>query len=116
MSITVVIADDQALVRAGFRMILEAEPDIRVVGEAKDGAEAVEAVGVRAAAAAHADVAGLGRPRLLTRRVVEVRLGCCRRATETVGDLPDREALDLAVVPRQGDRPATLDNPAGSGV
>jgi DNA-binding NarL/FixJ family response regulator len=44
MSITVVIADDQALVRAGFRMILEAEPDIRVVAEAKDGAEAVEAV------------------------------------------------------------------------
>ncbi len=44
MSITVVIADDQALVRAGFRMILEAEPDIRVIAEAKDGAEAVQAV------------------------------------------------------------------------
>ena len=36
------IADDQALVRAGFRMILEAEHDLRVVAEAKDGAEAVE--------------------------------------------------------------------------
>jgi DNA-binding NarL/FixJ family response regulator len=41
--IGVVIADDQTLVRAGFRMILEAEEDIRVVGEARDGAEAVEA-------------------------------------------------------------------------
>jgi DNA-binding NarL/FixJ family response regulator len=42
MSIGVLIADDQALVRAGFRMILEAEKDISVVAEAKDGAEAVE--------------------------------------------------------------------------
>ncbi|MBV9464902.1 MAG: response regulator transcription factor [Solirubrobacterales bacterium] len=43
MSISILIADDQALVRTGFRMILEAEADLRVVGEAKDGAEAVEA-------------------------------------------------------------------------
>jgi DNA-binding NarL/FixJ family response regulator len=42
MTIGIVIADDQALVRAGFRMILEAEPDLRVLSEAKDGAEAVE--------------------------------------------------------------------------
>jgi DNA-binding NarL/FixJ family response regulator len=41
-AICVLIADDQALVRAGFRKILDAEPDIRVVGEAGDGAEAVE--------------------------------------------------------------------------
>jgi DNA-binding NarL/FixJ family response regulator len=40
----VLIADDQALVRAGFRMILDAEPDIEVVGEAEDGAEAVEQI------------------------------------------------------------------------
>lgn len=39
--ITVVVADDQGLVRAGFRVILEAEPDISVVGEAADGAEAI---------------------------------------------------------------------------
>jgi DNA-binding NarL/FixJ family response regulator len=39
--ITVVVADDQRLVRAGFRVILNAEPDISVVGEAADGAEAV---------------------------------------------------------------------------
>jgi DNA-binding NarL/FixJ family response regulator len=42
MSIGIVIADDQALVRAGFRMILEAEQDLRVLAEAKDGVEAVE--------------------------------------------------------------------------
>jgi len=40
--ITVLLADDQALVREGFRLILEVEPDIEVVGEAANGAEAVE--------------------------------------------------------------------------
>lgn len=39
--ISVLIADDQRLVRAGFRVILDSEPDIRVVGEAADGVEAV---------------------------------------------------------------------------
>jgi len=41
MSVRVVIADDQQLVRTGFRMILESEPDIEVVGEASNGLEAV---------------------------------------------------------------------------
>jgi DNA-binding NarL/FixJ family response regulator len=41
--IRVLIADDQSLVRAGFRMILEAEDDVEVVGEASDGAEALDA-------------------------------------------------------------------------
>ncbi len=40
--ITVLLADDQALVRGGFRALLDAEDDIEVVGEAADGAEAVE--------------------------------------------------------------------------
>ena len=35
------LADDQAMVRAGFRMILESQPDIAVVGEAEDGEQAV---------------------------------------------------------------------------
>ena len=42
--IRVLIADDQTLVRGGFRMILEDEPDIEVVAEAADGDEAVAAV------------------------------------------------------------------------
>ena len=41
MSIRVLIADDQALVRAGFKMILGAEPDLEVAGEACDGDQAV---------------------------------------------------------------------------
>jgi DNA-binding NarL/FixJ family response regulator len=42
MSIRILIADDQGLVRTGFRMILDAEPDLDVVGEAVDGREAVD--------------------------------------------------------------------------
>ena len=41
MTVRVLVVDDQALVRAGFRMILEAEADLDVVGEAIDGREAV---------------------------------------------------------------------------
>ena len=43
MTIRILIVDDQALLRAGFRMILGGEPDFEVVGEAEDGARAVEA-------------------------------------------------------------------------
>ena len=43
MALKVLIADDQEMVRAGFRMILEAEPDVRVVAEAADGAQALTA-------------------------------------------------------------------------
>jgi DNA-binding NarL/FixJ family response regulator len=49
--IRVLIVDDQSLLRMGFRMILEAEPDIEVVGEAADGA-----TGVSMASALHPDV------------------------------------------------------------
>jgi DNA-binding NarL/FixJ family response regulator len=42
--IRIVLVDDQAFVRAGFRVILESEGDIEVVGEASNGAEAVEVV------------------------------------------------------------------------
>jgi len=50
--ISVLLADDQALVRAGFRALLNAEPDIEVVAEAADGLEAV-----RQAQLTHPDVA-----------------------------------------------------------
>ncbi len=49
--IRVLVADDQELVRGGFALILDAQPDIAVVGEASDGAEAI-----RAAAALSPDV------------------------------------------------------------
>ena len=42
--IRIAIADDQALVRAGFRMIVESQPDMQVAGEAGDGQEAIDIV------------------------------------------------------------------------
>jgi DNA-binding NarL/FixJ family response regulator len=44
MSVRVVLADDQSLLRKGFRMILEAEDDMEIVGEAADGADALRLV------------------------------------------------------------------------
>jgi DNA-binding NarL/FixJ family response regulator len=71
MTVKVLVADDQALVRGGLRKIIESEPDMRVVGEAADGVDAVEA-----AARAKPDVAlmDIRMPRLdgieATRRIV----------------------------------------------
>ena len=59
-SIRVFLADDQALVRSGFRMLIEAEDDLVVVGEASDGAAAVRALmtqPVRRGADGHSDAA-----------------------------------------------------------
>lgn len=46
--IRVLLVDDQELIRLGFRLVLEAEPDVSVVGEAADGDEAVRAVAAHA--------------------------------------------------------------------
>lgn len=54
--IRVFLVDDQALVRAGFRMLIEAQPDMEVVGEAEDGLVAVESLAVTAVDVALMDV------------------------------------------------------------
>ena len=56
MSIAVVIVDDQPLVRAGFRMVLSSQADLRVVGEAGDGAQALDLVSGLAGSADAPDV------------------------------------------------------------
>jgi DNA-binding NarL/FixJ family response regulator len=75
----IVLADDHVLVRRGVRLILEREPDLRVVAEVGDGQEAVQAVGRLAVDLAVLDVAmprltGLQAARELRRSAPGVRL------------------------------------------
>jgi DNA-binding NarL/FixJ family response regulator len=73
--VRVLLADDQAVVRRGLRTILEAEPDLEVVGEAADGAEAVALAHRRAADVVLMDIRmprmdGLAATRLLAHPAV----------------------------------------------
>ena len=82
MTLRVLVADDHALVRAGFRTILEAHPDIEVVGEADDGVQAV--------ALAHAH-----RPHVV---LMDVRMPHVDGITATrriVAELPQTKVLVL---------------------
>ena len=72
--IRVFLVDDQQLVRAGFRMLVESQPDMEVVGEAGDGGEAVQHLAVTAADVVLMDVRmprldGVEATRLLNERV-----------------------------------------------
>ena len=75
--VRILLADDHALVRQGVRMILDAQPDLRVVAEAGDGAEAVEMVRTEQVDLAVLDVAmprmtGLQAAREIARRRVDL--------------------------------------------
>jgi DNA-binding NarL/FixJ family response regulator len=90
VSTSVLIADDQSLVRAGFRLILESQPDFAVVGEAADGEQAVAL-----ARRLKPDVVlmDIRMPRLdgleATRRILESGLSGCRIVMLTTFDLDE---------------------------
>jgi len=75
----ILLADDHALVRRSLRLILDGEPDLRVVAEAGDGAEAVEKVAAGGVDLAILDIAmprmtGLQAAREMPRRASDVRI------------------------------------------
>ncbi len=79
MTVRVLLADDHALVRGGIRRILDAEPDLEVVAEAADGAEAIEQARAHRPDLAVLDVSmprmtGLQAAREIQRRVPETRI------------------------------------------
>ena len=90
MTIRVMLVDDQRLVRSGFAMLVESQPDMHVVAEAADGLEAVEALGRTQADVVLMDVR---MPRLdgveATRRIVAADPGGPRIIVLTTFDLDE---------------------------
>ncbi len=76
MTIRVVVADDQELVRSGFAMILDAQPDIEVVAEVGDGAAAVDAVRRLAPEVALLDIRMPGTDGIEACRAIAAGTGC----------------------------------------
>ena len=81
-SVRLLLADDQALVRAGFRMILEAQPGIEVVAEAGDGAEAVS-------------LAAIHRPDVVLMDIRMPRLDGIAATRSVVGARPETKVVVL---------------------
>lgn len=72
MTIRVLLADDQALLRSAFRVLVDSEPDMEVVGEASDGAEAVRLAKEKAADVVLMDIRMPGTDGLAATRLISV--------------------------------------------
>ena len=70
MTIRVVLVDDQALIRAGFRAIIDSAPDLEVVAEADDGADALDVIRSSRADVVLMDIRMLGQDGITTTRAI----------------------------------------------
>ena len=70
MTIRVVLVDDQALIRAGFRAIVDSAPDLEVVGESDDGETALDVIREQRADVVLMDVRMPGRDGIATTRAI----------------------------------------------
>ena len=70
MTVRVVLVDDQALIRAGFRAIVDSADDLQVVGEARDGADAVDIIRSERADVVLMDIRMPGRDGIETTRAI----------------------------------------------
>ncbi|MFC5200672.1 response regulator [Streptomyces kaempferi] len=75
MTIRVLLADDQALLRSAFRVLVDSEPDMEVVGEASDGAEAVRLAGETRADVVLMDIRMPGTDGLAATRLISADPG-----------------------------------------
>src|SRR5215471_11439959 len=82
--IRILLADDHAVVRQGFKMILEAQPDMEIVGEAGNGREAVE-------------LAGQLRPDVVVMDVAMSELNGIEAARRLVDEMPHAKVLALSM-------------------
>lgn len=70
MAIRVVLVDDQALIRAGFKAIIDSSPDLEVVGEADDGADAIDVIREARADVVLMDIRMPGQDGIATTRLI----------------------------------------------
>ncbi|MYW04858.1 response regulator transcription factor [Streptomyces sp. SID3343] len=89
MTIRVVVADDQELVRSGFAMILDAQPDISVVAEAGDGLAAIEAVRAHTPDVLLLDIRMPRMDGIEAARVVSAQTSACRIVMLTTFDVDE---------------------------
>ncbi len=75
MTIRVLLADDQALLRSAFRVLVDSEPDMEVVGEASDGAEAARLAGETQADVVLMDIRMPGTDGLAATRLISADPG-----------------------------------------
>lgn len=120
MTIRVLLADDQALLRSAFRVLVDSEPDMEVVGEASDGAEAVRLAREQRADVVLMDIRMPGTDGLAATRLISAdpELDGVRVVILTTFEVDDYVVQSLRAAPpassARAPNPANCSAPSGS--